>query len=204
MKINSFPLVLTVLIFTACGKNSPPSNPEPSTLHSTNEISFVVQTKSPDQSLKSWWKIRDLMDEERVEKCNKDAEEKNKLRSSKILDSVMTGPALARLSDPSQCSKQTYSRDIEEVKVESETRAVILATIKATTPIPPNAQPDANDIKKRAEGFQYKYVLEKINDAWKIAQIYEYNIYSTNNERWKPVFPEEKSIYVHSYMWGAQ
>jgi hypothetical protein len=117
-------------------------------------------------------------------------------------EKMTTGAAHAEFINKPDCAPQTYSREIVEVKVESDTRAIVLAKIKATTPIPSGATPDADDLKKREEGFPYKYLLEKVGSEWKIAQIYSYASYKDNH--WDPLYTETPAPRVHSYIFGVQ
>lgn len=74
-----------------------------------------------------------------------------------------------------RCTDDSYSKEIIEVKSESETRAIVFAKIKNNTPIPDGARPDVEDIKTREKGKNYKYVLEKDSEGWKVVQVYAAN-----------------------------
>ncbi|PZP91144.1 MAG: hypothetical protein DI587_36340 [Variovorax paradoxus] len=81
---------------------------------------------------------------------------------------------------------QTFDRTIEEVKVESESRAVVLVRIKNTTPLIPTEVPDKWDTEKRSKGDLYRYVLEKAGDNWRVAEVWEFADYISTWERRAP------------------
>lgn len=83
--------------------------------------------------------------------------------------------------------------------MESETRAVVFANIKNTTPIPEGAEPDENEKKYRADGFRFKYVVEKASDGWKISQVFKYRDYGKDpwENIYQPVDKPRYPAYVH-------
>ena len=92
-------------------------------------------------------------------------------------------------------------REIVAVQVETETRAVVIAKIRATTPVPSGVTLTERESSQRRDGFPYKYVLEKAKDGWKIEQIYTKDIISSD---WEPMFKENPRQYVASYVYGIQ
>lgn len=116
---------------------------------------------------------------------------------------MTTGAALTNQDPPAEpCELAVLSRDIAEVKVESETRAVVLAKIKPATPIPVGAVLTAEQSKRREEGARYKYVLEKVGVEWKVAQIYQF--WDFGDDPWKPIFEEVRTRTPHYYLYGPQ
>ena len=115
---------------------------------------------------------------------------------------IAQGDTLRTVTPPTpNCPTDAYSRDIQEVKAESETRAVVFATIKNVTPIPQGAEPDESDKKYRADGFRFKYVLEKTSDGWKIAQVFKYRDYM-RSDPWESVYqPRDKPRYPGFVHW---
>lgn len=83
-----------------------------------------------------------------------------------------------------------YWREIQEVKVETDTRAVVHALVKDITPIPAGAVPTENDKVWRAEGLRGKYLLEKTEDGWKVAQVYEFKKYASDGPGWSEVYTQ--------------
>jgi hypothetical protein len=82
---------------------------------------------------------------------------------------LFTGEALAAETDTAS-RPQTFAREVVNVDMESPTRAVVLARIRNTTPIPPGATPTESDVKRRRDGEVVRYILEKDTTGWRIAQ----------------------------------
>lgn len=192
-------LTLVVLLVLA-GCNKLPGNT--STKSATTDP-VKLELASPDQAVKTWWHIRDVALAESHQRCEEYARSLVEENGFKGGEAISTGVARANLGRKPDCSKISYSREIAEVKVESDTRAVVLAKIKATTPIPPGGEPDADDVKRREQGFPYKYVLEKVGKDWKIAQIYTFASYK-ETDPWSPVFSDTNKPFVHAYVGGAE
>jgi hypothetical protein len=86
--------------------------------------------------------------------------------------------------------RDNFERDIQEVKTESETRAIVFAKITNVTPLAAGAELDSYDKKWRSEGFRYKYLVEKTSAGWKISQVYRYdesNKY-VNKDPWEGLY----------------
>lgn len=151
--------------------------------------------QSPDQAVKTWWRFYDINHAHNVESCL--SRHRNNLSGPlKYVAQIAQGDVLRTLIPvTSLCRVSTYARDIQEVKTESETRAVVFANIKDVSPVPDGAEPDENDKKYRANGFRYKYVLEKTSAGWKISQVFQYRE-SMRNDPWLPVYePFNKPLY---------
>jgi hypothetical protein len=161
-----------------------------------------IETNSPDATIKTWWKLRDQAIAHDLDECKRASSNYTKGDDYKAYKSVTTGPA-ALSADAQRCDLHIFDRVINEVKVESETRSVVLATIKAATPIPPGAKVTDFDSEHRAKGTSYKYVLTKVGNEWKIEQIYTLDS-RLNGDEWTPVFDERPAPYVHSFVFGAQ
>lgn len=166
-----------------------------------------IETKSPDTTVKSWWAVLDYNDVQRRALCAKyahDIDESNNL-NYKNIQQVTNGATLA-YSKPEHtlCTGETYSREISEVKTESETRAIVFATIKNSTLIPAGAQPTADDLKSRGAGFKFKYVLEKDLTGWKVIQVYKYNESNQILERdvWEAQYEKSNTISIPQYVYG--
>jgi hypothetical protein len=68
----------------------------------------------------------------------------------------------------------TYAREILKVQNESETRAIVFAVIKNTTPPSSGAQPTEFDKRLREDGIRFRYVVEKTDKGWKVSQVFRY------------------------------
>ena len=91
---------------------------------------------------------------------------------------------------------ETFARDILEVKVESESRAVVVAVIKNTTPIPAGAEMTKYDEERRRDGERYRYILQRDSGSWRVAEIWEWETYPT--PKWKKARPGDGKPSVPS------
>ncbi|MDD2761926.1 MAG: hypothetical protein PHH11_16735 [Methylomonas sp.] len=136
-----------------------------------------IETKSPDTAVKSWWSMIDYEGKLKVDECvkYKDSYQKSEEQVYKSIQQITNGALLAyKTPKPLECKTEKFNREITEVKPETETRAVVYATIKNVTPVPEGAQPTADNVKKRKDGYKFKYVLEKDSGGWKVVQVYRY------------------------------
>lgn len=163
---------------------------KPSTIAAAAPVeSLVVQSASPDQAVKTWWRYLDLVESHRSEGCRKYSTELPPAYL-KYLPQIADADVLASLTPkPRECIPDVFTRDIDEVKTESETRAIVFGTIKNANPVPPGAQADEYDKKWRASGFKFKYLVEKTGGAWKISQVFRY---------------DESSKYLKKDVWGKE
>jgi hypothetical protein len=81
---------------------------------------------------------------------------------------------------------ERYERDIAKVEAESETRAIVLANIKNITPVAAGSVLDKYDLKWRSEGFNFRYVMGKTSEGWKIEDVQEWELdVNTVKHGWK-------------------
>jgi len=192
--------LLPVVALAACGSHDSPSVGSAQTASAIQKVE--LQLGSPDQAVKTWWRIRDFAEAESKANCEK-LPRGDELRSTKYERAIYTGTALADLEPPPRtCSADSYNREIIEVKVESETRAIVLAHLKPTTPLPAGVTLTVGQAKDREEGTRYRYILEKVGKEWKIAQMYRYAEY--RDDLWEPVFGEPLQPTPHYFVVGAQ
>lgn len=184
-----FSITMTALLLGACDK---PASPEKPTLAAVMDAeakkkvedktikpvlpALVIETASPDQAVKSWWRVLDLKQKNDVDKCNESRKADNVPPYAAYLSKVVQGDTL-RTVEPRRdaCIEDLFEREIQEVKTESETRAIVFAKIKNVTPIPAGAEPGEYDKEWRRDGFRYKYLVEKASDGWKVSQVYRFN-----------------------------
>ena len=144
-----------------------------------NDLS--IADNSPDLTVKSWWAAKDAamrLDSqicfEYVRLQAPASEKLHKLATSEIpIDRPCDGDVFV------------FDRAITKVEIQSDTRAVVKATIKNATPPEAGAVLDDSDIKARAEGEPYLYTLERKNasSGWAISRIDRFPSYARNWER---------------------
>lgn len=197
------PALLSGLLLSACEKAPSPveNDAKPASTQSKKEPSralttaalpeIVIETGSPDSAVKSWWRVLDLKEKIDTEECN---QKKSKEKPSyAIYFPKVAQEDVLKTFVPKDvaCLEDVYERDIQEVKTESETRAIAFVKIKNITPIPLGAEPDEYDKQYRKDGFRFKYLLEKSSEGWKVSQVYKYdeiNLKYLKKDPWEKLY----------------
>lgn len=156
------------------------------------KVDVVIQTTSPDLAVKSWWGLFDAWEQDQYNACIANAGRTSRVYTDAA--AISTGEMLVKLSEPRVCELETYSRDIDSVNAESETRAIVLATVRITTPIPPGAT--VNQDLRRA-GEKFRYVVEKTEGKWKLAMVYRRDALASNGG-WEKVYEVRDTPYASS------
>lgn len=165
----------------------------------------TIDASSPDLALKSWWRVRDYENALTAEHCKRSVEWRTAGVYRKAMEKIATGPALNEAVDvPGLCDVQVYARSIIEVKVESDTRAVAIASVKQATPPPASAVMTASDVQAREKGGRYKYVLERVGKDWRIAEVYEFSEYAAGGDPWRAQTQAVVGPVVHTSVYGIQ
>ncbi|KRC26606.1 hypothetical protein [Acidovorax sp. Root219] len=154
----------------------------------------VADVSTPDRALKSYWAQIDWLT----------ASDHALKRHNRAGDSFQQGTAgLSKVATAQLVSDvkfeqplYTYSREISEAKVETDSRAIVVTKIRNSTPLPPGTTLTAADTKRREEGDQYKYVMEKQQEAWKVAEIWRWSSYGSTYEKVQPIEGSVPPIYV--------
>jgi hypothetical protein len=207
----SIALSLAVILAAGCTPQAlppaPPAKSATSAAAATAPASaapspqLIVEIDSPDRAIKTWWRYLDLKEQNNALKCRQAKDEPGS-PDQQYLGLIAQADVLRTLLPTDRkCAVDVYSRDIQEVKAESETRAVVFAHVKNVSPIPVGAEPDEYDKKFRQDGFRFKYVLEKTSSGWKVSQVFKYsetnkylkkdvwqNIYEFDNKPRYPAF----------------
>ncbi len=153
-----------------------------------------VDLSTPDRALKSYWAVRDAVSARNHEFVKSEAvvraNAEDKTQYLTVADEALTKAFTEHAN-----VLETFARDIMDVKVESESRAVITARIKNNTPIPAGATVTKYDEERRANGDRYRYVLEKTQSGWRVAEIWEWDEFGRKAE-WKKMQPRDEGPYV--------
>lgn len=179
--------VIFLVGLASCSKNEPLIQSQ----ESASVAKVPVDTSTPDKTLKSYWAVSDLVRRKKHEIYRQFIE---KFADASAEISAVTMNALANESSVNQSPLETFSRDILEVKVESESRAVIIAVIKNSTPIPPGAELTNWNEKHRINGDRYRYIFEKDQSGWRVAEVWGWSNYP--NPDWKKMRPSDGKLYV--------
>lgn len=154
---------------------------------------FEINTQSPDQALKTWWRYLDARDALNFSRCQAFIKEH---ANDFDVGSVATSEVEQSLkSHMLICSQTVYNREINEVKQETETRAI--AFVKVTNSTPTTASHTIDDEKRRNKGEQFKYLLEKTPSGWKVSQVYHYS--DTNKLLGRDDWEKQYTPYVETF-----
>lgn len=177
---------------TPAGKQAEPQGAASAPTVAAKNAEVVIQTASPDLAVKSWWSLFDALELNQYKECISYAQRRSGVY--KDAPAIATGEMLATLSESPVCVLETYSRDIDSVNVETETRAIVLATVRISTPIPPGA---STDLESRRAGEKFRYVVEKIEGKWKLAMVYRRRSHLSDSG-WEKVYEKRDTPYVSS------
>jgi hypothetical protein len=130
---------------------------------------FTLDLSTPDRALREHWRLDDLANASNLEQDSTSEEGQFSKRWFAARRSLTTGEALEALA--TEAEPETFSREVLDVDLQTETRAVVLARIRNTTPIPPGAVVSDSDLKARREGAEFRYIFEKDQAGWKLSQV---------------------------------
>ena len=193
--MKKFTICTAVLLatLTACSKTEP--------LPSERKVSSVkvnLDLSTPDKALKSYWAVRDSVRSKQVELFtqNKEVYQSAAAQMSEVADGVLAKSFSFDISP-----LEIFSRDLLDVKVESESRAVIIAVIKNSTPIPAGAEMSEFDEERRRDGERYRYILEKNQTGWRASEVWEWSTYPS--DAWKKIKPDDGKPHVPSLAYNG-
>jgi hypothetical protein len=190
-KMKKLALIVAVLVagLSACSKTeSPPSK----AVVAPENVQLDLAT--PDKALKSYWAVRDFVRAKQTELVER---AKGDFRSAEKQMGEVADGALAKAFSADSLPPETFARDLIDVKVESESRAVIIAVIKNSTPVPTGGEMSKYDEERRRDGERYRYVLEKSQTGWRVSEIWQWSTYEPKNE-WKKFQPGDGKPNVPS------
>lgn len=159
--------------------------------------SIETASNSPDATVKSWWSVKDASALVRVEICKNN----QKLATAYFdkLSQLSTGDLIGR----GDCGQKpmSFDRQITKVEVQSETRALVIARIKNSTPPEDGAVLDSDAKKAKEAGEPFQYLLERkdAQSGWRITKIASFPSYAND---WKDVY-EKHEPSNNRYVYGA-
>ena len=140
-----------------------------------------IRTETPDLALKTIWALQDIDGKIRcagwralanAQDPTIRAYEAVLLTRTEVEPKLFTGDVLKGRATR-RCEVESYSREINDIKVETDTRAVAKVTIRNSTPVPPDALEPLDFMKEaREKGETYRYVFTKIDGGWRLEDVY--------------------------------
>jgi hypothetical protein len=176
------------MLLCGCATNSPPPSSGSQGGTSTARSSIPLDLSTPDKALKSYWAVRDAT---RAEWAASPRGQQDQIRATeRQMPAVVTaafGDQVEYFSSGPINPQEVLVRDILEVNAETESRAVAVAVIKNISPIPVGAQMTDFDKRLREDGNTYKYVLEKDESGWRVAEIWHWS--DIGAKKWQRLVP---------------
>lgn len=186
-----------LVILGGCGNHSEGNKTSAAETNASLSTPPTLDISTPDRAVKSSWAVVDwkrTIERTAGAKYSKSAEfvavasAAAKVNSKAITDANAPGPDVVEL----------YGRDIVQAIIETESRATVIAQIKNVTPIAASVVLDKYQQTTRDEGDRIKYVLEKDQDGWKVAEIWVWDSYSKQFQKRRPHTSASPPIYVYS------
>lgn len=177
-------------VSSVLGTSSQPQAPAP-----TVSYDFEINTTSPDQALKTWWRYLDTKEAMEYARCQSFAQ---KDAEGFDISSVSTGSVEQLVNSTKMiCWRSLYEREILEVKQETDTRAI--AFVKVTNAIPTTVSPTPEEERARKVGERFKYLIEKTPGGWRVSQVYQYEIGSTATGQYE--WQKQYTPYAETFQW---
>lgn len=129
----------------------------------------AVDLATPESALRSYWRMQDALDSIAASIVTGPAERDPFSAARTAYEQTVGGRAREVLAGP--FVRQTYAREVEAVDMAGPSRALIMAVIRNTTPLPEGTSLTIEQQELRTDGQQFRYVLEREGGAWRITQI---------------------------------
>lgn len=150
-----------------------------------------VDLGTPEAALRTYWQMQDALDSIAASIVTGPAERDPFAAVRRDYERTLAGEAARVLASP--FVRQTYRREVEAVDMAGPSRALIMVVIHNTTPLAPDARLTHEQEELRSEGQQFRYVLDRDGDAWRITQIQQW---SDLGAGWEDLFVEGMTLPV--------
>jgi hypothetical protein len=159
-----------------------------------------IDISTPDNALKTYWAVIDSIMDYRFAK-QKEYEASGDDKRVESQRKLVAEEEISNWYLQTKLVQDSYSREISEVKIESESRAVITTVIKNTSPLPEGAEMDARSLNERIQGERYRYVMGHHKSGWRVSEVYSWQSYSSS---WRKDLPFDKKPIVPSMTFSAR
>lgn len=150
-----------------------------------------VDLGSPEAAVRTYWRMQDALDSIAASIVTGPADRDPFAAVRRDYERTLGGRAAEVLASP--FVRQTYAREVEAVDMAGPTRALVQAIIHNTTPLPDGARLTHEQEELRHEGQQFRYMLERDGDAWRIVQIQQW---SDLGSGWQDLFVDGMTLPV--------
>lgn len=199
---------LAVVGVVGCSDNAPPGAQKAPNLKESvaAAVSGVkppvvpnIDTSTPDFALKSWWAYLDEQQAYDARACERFVSEMSDFRKAQSL--ILAGdPLKSRIGLQGPCKVQQVDRQIKKVHMETETRSVIEVVMKDAIGPQPDEQVPSYAKSEVEQGFQFRYVLVKTPEGWRIEDVLRWNdsmVYLKRDPWQREYKVEPKSYFFH-------
>lgn len=148
--------------------------------------SFSTAASAADEAtkaLKTYWAVRDGINSD-MHRLQMQLSPQYAAIRDRI--SLVTTPGLAASLKYRPGALESFSREIALTKIESERRVSIVAVIRNVTPVPAGGVLNNFQAKLRNEGERYKYIVDRVGNEWRVAEIWEWDF-----DEWEKDEPDE-------------
>ena len=160
------------LALIACQQEKPKATTQAATKPTFTAPSVDIAT--PDKAVKSWWALVDARASFKHQECTQAPNaEQAALRQAQLR--LSTGAVKSYLQQDPNCTLYTYDRRIDRVDMETESRALVVATIKNITRPKEGQSIAGNYAEGGTVGAEYRYVLSLEDDGWRVDDIFQYD-----------------------------
>ena len=205
---NLLACALAVVSVVGCTDNAPPGaqrapNLKESVAAAVSGVKPPVapkfDTSTPDFALKSWWAYLDEQQAYDARACERYVSEMSDFRKAQGL--ILAGdPLKSRMGIERPCKAQQVDRQIKKVHMETETRSVIEVVMKDAIGPQPDEQVPSYAKSEVEQGFQFRYVLVKTPEGWRIEDVLRWteSMVYLKRDPWQREYKvEPKSYFFH-------
>jgi len=155
-------LFLSALITCAAAQAQPPSEPP------------APDLRTARSALESYWRLKQWNDDRKAREYPATKPQGAYKEFLMSLAGVTAGAVNAYFRQQAEEPRlrEVFSRTVKAESQESPTRVVIIANVRNVTPPPPGVVPTTAQLAERNRGRDYKYVIEKFGDEWKLAEVW--------------------------------
>lgn len=128
-----------------------------------------VDLSTPEAALRSYWRMQDALDSIAAGMVTGPGAGDPFAATRRAYEQTVAGRAAEVLAAP--FVRQTYAREVEAVDMAGPSQALVMTVIRNSTPLPEGTALTHEQEELRKQGQQFRYVLEREGDAWRITQI---------------------------------
>ena len=151
----------------------------------------AVDLSTPEATVRSYWRLQESLDSVAASILSGPEERDPFAQVRHGYEQTVAGRAREVLTAP--FVRETFSREVEAVDSAGPGLAHVIARIRNTTPIPAGAELTHEQEELRNDGQQFRYLLEREGDAWRITQVQHW---SDLGAGWQDILTDEMRIPV--------